>query len=301
MRHFFKILLVSFGLMLLQLFTHQVWAQTVPDTTTIYRVETTDGNEYLGKMVAEEAGIIQFKTEKLGTIRILRQDIKVITAVNLKNLKNGIYWFENPQSTRYLFAPNGYGLRAGEGYYQNIMVVVNQVSVGITDNISIGVGTIPLFLFGTSSPVWLLPKVSFPVIKDKFNLGAGALVGSVLGEESEGFGIVYGISTFGSRDKNISLGLGYGYAAGDWAQTPTVTLSGMLRTGNRGYLLTENYLISTGDGSIGLITLGGRRIIKKVGLDFGLVFPAGSDVNTFLAIPFLGLTVPFGQKPAKLP
>ena len=299
MRLFLKILLVSFGTLLLQTITQPVWAHTVSDTTLIYRVETTDGNEYLGKIATQDATAIQLKTEKLGTIRLLRQDIKTLTAVNAKNLKNGAYWFENPQSTRYLFSPNGYGLRAGEGYYQNILVVVNQVSVGITDNVSIGLGTVPLFLFGASTPVWLLPKVSFPVVKDKFNLGAGALVGSVLGEDSEGFGIVYGISTFGSRDKNISLGLGYGYAAGDWARTPTITLSGMLRTGNRGYLLTENYLIGTGDGSIGLITLGGRRIIKKVGLDFGLVIPAGSDINTFIAIPFLGLTVPFGQKPAK--
>ncbi|QMU31406.1 hypothetical protein HUW48_01490 [Adhaeribacter radiodurans] len=224
-----------------------------------------------------------------------------MTAVNTKNLKNGAYWFENPQSTRYLFAPNGYGLRAGEGYYQNITVVVNQISVGITDNVSIGLGTVPLFLFGASTPVWVLPKVSFPVVKDKFNVGAGALVGTVMGEESAGFGIVYGITTLGSRDKNISLGLGYGYAGGDWARTPTLTLSGMLRTGNRGYLLTENYLIGTADGSIGLITFGGRRIIKKVGLDFGLVLPAGSEIDSFIAIPFLGLTVPFGQKTTPQP
>ncbi|PSR57330.1 hypothetical protein AHMF7605_15530 [Adhaeribacter arboris] len=224
-----------------------------------------------------------------------------MTVITAAKLKNGNYWFENPQSTRYLFAPNGYGLKRGEGYYQNVLVFVNQISVGITNNISIGAGTVPLFLFGTSTPVWLLPKVSFPVVKDKFNVGAGALVGSVLGEDSEGFGIVYGISTFGSRDKNISLGLGYGYAAGDWATAPTFTLNGMLRTGNRGYLLTENYLIGTGDGSIGLITLGGRRIIKRVGLDFGLVIPAGSDIDTFIAIPFLGLTVPFGQSKTRIP
>ncbi|QNF32450.1 hypothetical protein HUW51_06800 [Adhaeribacter swui] len=294
-----KIVLLSLAVLLLSLTAKQASAQTATDTTGLYRIETSDGNEYFGKIIIEDSTGIQLRTEKLGTIRIARPDIKTMITVNAKNLKNGTYWFDNPQSTRYLFSPNGYGLRAGEGYYQNIMVVVNQISVGITDNVSIGLGTVPLFLFGTSTPVWVLPKVSFPVVKDKFNVGAGALVGTVMGEESAGFGIVYGITTLGSRDKNISLGLGYGYAGGDWARTPTFTLSGMLRTGNRGYLLTENYLIGSADGSIGLITCGGRRIIKKVGLDFGLVLPTGSEIDTFIAIPFLGLTVPFGQKPTR--
>jgi len=48
---------------------------------------------------------------------------------------------------------------------------------------------------------------SIPVSKEKFNLGGGALLGTVLGAEETGFGILYGISTLGSKDKNVSLGL----------------------------------------------------------------------------------------------
>lgn len=44
-----------------------------------------------------------------------------------------------------------------------------------------------------------------------------------------------------------------------------------------------------------LLSMGGRRIIKKAGLDFGLFLPMGKDIGTFIAIPWLGLTIPFGN------
>lgn len=294
-----KLLFRSSFLFLFLLLSVCCFGQTPSDTTTLYRLESRDGNEYLGHILNQTTESIQFRTQKLGVLNFSRADIKTLTPIEANRLKNGKVWFDNPQATRYLFAPNGYGLKPGEGYYQNIWVFFNQVSVGITENISVGAGLVPLFLFaGTSTPVWVIPKISIPVVKDKFNVGAGALLGTVIGEEKAGFGIAYGITTFGDKDKNLSLGLGYGYAAGDWANSPTITLSGLVRTGNRGYLITENYLIGTGDGSVGLISLGGRRIIKKVGLDFGLAIPLQEDLNTFVAVPFLGFTVPFGQKNA---
>ncbi len=270
------------------------------DSTAFFQVETVDGNEYIGKIIDEDAEKIRLKTDKLGELALLKTDILKISPVNITNIKKGIYWFENPQSTRYFWSPNGYGLRKGEGYYQNIWVFFNQFSVGVTDKLTLGGGLIPLFLFaGGSTPVWITPKVSFPLQKDKFNIGVGGLFGTVLGEVNAGFGIAYGLTTFGSRDKNFSLGLGYGYAGGDWANSPTLSFSSMIRTGQRGYFLTENYYIGTADSFLVLLSMGGRRIIKKAGLDFGLFIPMGKDLDTFIAIPWLGLTIPFGNNRKK--
>jgi hypothetical protein len=124
------------------------------------------------------------------------------------------------------------------------------------------------------------------------------LIGTVIGggEDAGGSaGLLYGLSTFGSRDKNMTIGLGYGFAGGEMASTPVVSFSGMLRTGSRGYLLTENYLIRTGGDTYGLFMVGGRRIIQKAGLDFGLVIPAGTGGGDFFALPWLGFTIPFGN------
>lgn len=261
------------------------------------QVETIDGNTYIGIILEQTPEIIRIKTDKLGEISIPGAEVKRITQLIATKSKDGTYWLENPQSTRYFWAPNGYSLKKGEGYYQNVWILFNQAVYGFTDHFSGGVGVVPLFLFaGASTPAWITAKVSLPVVKDKVNLGVGALAGTVIGEENTGFGILYGISTFGSRDKNINIGLGWGYAGGEMARNPTVSIGGMIRTGAKGYFITENYFIGTTDNFMVLMSAGGRRIIHHAGLDFGLWIPLGADIGSFVAIPWLGFTIPFGQK-----
>jgi hypothetical protein len=263
---------------------------------TLYLIQTKNGNEYIGTILSEDGEKLILLTENLGEITLFHKDIVKRREIKSSQIVDGTYWFENPQASRYFWSPNGYGLKKGEWYYQNVWIFFNQVSTGLTDNFSIGAGLVPLFLFaGTSTPVWITPKLSLPVIDDQLNLGAGGLLGAVIGEQNSGFGILYGLSTFGSKNRNMTLGLGWGYASGEMANQPTITLSGMVRTGARGYFLTENYYINSGNFTLGLISAGGRRIIKNVGLDFGLAIPLASDMDTFVAIPWLGFTVPFGN------
>ena len=271
-------------------------AQNQPDSLT-YHIETNDGNTYIGQIMSQDSVKILFNSNKLGEINILKTDIKKMHPIDMKKVKDEKYWFDNPQATRYFFSPNGYGLKAGEGYYQNVWVLVNSFAVGLTDAVSIGGGLVPLFLFaGISTPVWFTPKFSIPITKDKLSIGAGALIGTVVGEENTGFGILYGISTFGSKDNNISIGLGYGYAGGEWAKSPMININAMLRTGARGYFITENYFIQTGKTTTVILSFGGRQIIKDAGLDYGLLIPFNSEIEDFIALPWLGITIPFGKK-----
>ncbi|MBW8334692.1 MAG: hypothetical protein K0M40_21935 [Prolixibacteraceae bacterium] len=271
-------------------------AQNSQDTLKI-QIETVDGNTYIGTILEDTPETIRIKTDKLGEISIPRAEVKRINQLSTIIVKDGTYWLENPQSTRYFWAPNGYSLKKGEGYYQNVWIMFNQAVYGFTDHFSGGVGVMPLFLFGgVSTPAWITAKFSVPVVKDKINLGVGALAGTVIGEENTGFGIIYGISTFGTRDKNLNIGLGWGYAGGEMARNPTVSIGGMIRTGAKGYFITENYFIGTPDNFMVLMSAGGRRIIHKAGLDFGLWIPLGADIGSFVAIPWLGFTIPFGQK-----
>jgi hypothetical protein len=66
----------------------------------------------------------------------------------------------------------------------------------------------------------------------------------------------------------------------------------MLRTGKRGYFMSENYYIKTEDVTIVALMFGGRTLVKKVALDYGLVFPFTSESSDFIAIPWLGITIP---------
>ena len=270
-------------------------SQTTIDSTFI-QIETLDGNRFYGKIISESSEKLVLSTEYLGEVEIDTKNIKSRRLIHSRELRDGKLWFDNPQSSRYFWAPNGYGLKKGEGYYQNIWVIWNQFAYGITDNFSLGGAVIPLFLFGgTATPVFLSPKFSLPISKDKFNIGAGALIGTVLGESDTGFGIAYGVTTFGSTDNNLSVGLGYAYAEGEWATTPLINISGMTRISPRWYLMSENnFLIIDGEAG-GMISGGARWIIKKAALDFGFFIPAGTGADEFIAIPWLGFTVPFGK------
>ena len=258
-------------------------------------VETVDGNEFLGEITNEDSLSIVLKTKSYGEITISKNDIKSREKVEVQQMKEGKFWFPNPQSTRYFWSPNGYGLKKGEGYYQNIWVLWNQFSYGLSDNFSVGGGVIPLFLFGGQpTPIFATAKFSVPIVKNKINIGGGAIVGTVLGAGETEFGILYGLSTFGTPDNNISLGLGYGFAAGGWTTTPLLNVNAMFRVTNRGYFITENYYINIDGESAIFLSLGGRWIIKKATLDYGLVFPIIDDVG-FFALPWLGFTIPFGN------
>jgi hypothetical protein len=271
------------------------FGQQSEEKVTIYRIKTRDGNEFIGQISLEDDERIVLITEKFGEITIQKTDIQSRTLISGSRTVDGQLWFENPQATRYFFSPNGYGIRKGEAYYQNVWVFFNQFTLGVTDNFSISAGMVPLFLFaGAPTPVWINPKFSVPVVKDKYNIGAGALVGSVIGGGGA-FGVLYGVNTFGNRDKNISLGLGWGFSDGQIASSPTISLGGMIRTGPKGYFLTENYIINTGFDTFGLISLGGRRLINNVGLDYGLIIPVSAVGDGFFAVPWLGFTVPLGK------
>jgi len=283
------------------------YGQNVPDTTRVFRIETKDGNIFTGYILAQDSADLILKTEKLGEIKMPLAEIKSKTELKEVILVNNEIWLPNPQSGRYFWAPNGYGLEKGSSYYQNIWVLYNQVSFSISNNFSLGGGIIPLFLFaGAPTPAWIIPKISIPVTKDKVNIGTGALLGSVIGEEFTTFGLLYETTTFGSRDKNFSLGFAYGFAAGDWMARPIINFSTMLRAGPKGYFISENYIIpyETTSWDYGVthkrksavvISLGGRSIIRNVGLDYSLWIPFNIDMESFIAIPFLGVTIPIGE------
>lgn len=270
------------------------------DTAKLYQITTVDGNVFVGKILSKDEKQIVFKTENLGTLNILFKNVKDLKEVSLQNLVAGEIWPENPHSSRYFYLPNGYGLKKGEGYYQNTWVLFNQLSYGFTDNFSMGVGLIPTFLFGVKgAPVWITPKLSFPVKKDKLNLGVGAIMGTYVGANSEDaplLGMVYGVSTFGSADRNFTTGAGFAFADDEWASTPVFSLGGTIRTGKRHYFLSENYFFF-GDGRMGsFVWLGGRFASRNLAIDYGGIIPVFPEMGRLIVIPWLSLTVPFGNK-----
>ncbi|MFK7981071.1 MAG: hypothetical protein AB8G86_13880 [Saprospiraceae bacterium] len=125
--------------------------------------------------------------------------------------RNGLLWAENRMAYRYFLRNSAYSLKKGEAVYQNAWILVNNIDVGVTDNFSIGLGTVPLFLFGggTTSPIWVTRKLTILVESDKVNLGVGALVGTTFGNDFDNtsFGFGFGNVTLGDKNKNITMGV----------------------------------------------------------------------------------------------
>lgn len=79
-------------------------------------------------------------------------------------------------------------------------------------------------------------------------------------------------------------------------KVPIINVSCLVRTGPKGYLVSENYVISFEGEVVVLISVGGRSIIRNVGLDYSLWIPMDLEMDRFVAIPFLGVTIPIGRK-----
>lgn len=271
-------------------------SQQKTDSLEIYQIQTDDGNEYVGNLVEETETHYTIHTENLGLLQIKKTTVKKMIKVTSSQIHQGHVWTDNPQSARYFWAPNGYGLKKGEGYYQNIWVLFNQVSYGFTDHFSLGAGLMPLFLFASDvNPVWIQPKFSFPVVKDKFNLGAGTIFFHAIGEDGSGGGLLFLTATAGSTDQNISLGMAYAYTLDDMSSVPLWNLSLMNRLNQKTYLISENYLAIHNGEVGGFLSLGLRKMVKRVGLDFGLFVPFAPDMEQTIALPWLGISVPFGK------
>lgn len=262
---------------------------------SLVRIIMIDGNEFIGSIESETDSVLVVKTERLGLLTIRREDIKSMTKIFSEQFMDGEYWAPNPQSGRHFWSPTGYGLKQGEGYYQNLWVFFNQFSYGFSDNFSLGFGMMPLFLLGADvTPIWITPKFQFSIEPDVVSIGGGALLMTILGENTPLTGILYGISTLGNRDKNITFGLGWGFSDGDLAKSPTISISGIMRTGRRGYLITENYFISTGGENLLILSFGGRTLWNRFSLDYGLFRPFMKDGGIeLIGFPWLGFVIPF--------
>ena len=262
----------------------------------IVSIQGDEPQNFTGTIIENNVSDIVLLTQSQTKIQIPKKTILSIKEVKSTDLHNGEYWFPNPNETRYLFAPSAFNLKKGEGYYQNTYLFLNSMNYGITDNFSIGCGLEFLSTFGsldnnTFDPIFFItPKVNTQV-SEHLHLGLGFLYGNIPGLVG-GFGVGYGLATYGNAEHNATLGLGFGYLDGRFSGDPVITISGMTRLSRRVSLVTENWLFPA-DVYRGIITYGVRFFGEQMSVDLALlnnqdlaeVFPVG--------IPYVDFVVKF--------
>ncbi len=255
-----------------------------------------NGTTLIGRTIAIVGDSVQFAAN-VGTVTFAFADVEEVRIVAPGDVRDGQYWFLNPNDTRLLFAPTARMLPRGDGYFSAYYVVLPGVAYGITDRVTIGGGVslVPGLSLG-EQVYYVTPKVGF-VQRENVQLAAGALIAAApfndAGDTSERFGVLYGVGTLGSRDRNVTLGLGWGFAGDDVESSPVIMLGGQTRVSRRVSLVSENYVFrAIGDGA--LVSYGARFMGERIAVDLAFInFVGGGGGTIFPGVPFVGFVFNF--------
>jgi len=257
---------------------------TVPDSAHIQIVTLSDGSTIFGRIVAVSADTVSFQTGA-GTMQLSVKAIRDIRQIDAEDVREGEYWFPNPNSTRLFFAPTGQQLKQGEGYFSDYELFFPGVAVGVTDNISLG-GGISLFPASASDQIYYVtPKIGFSPSAN-VHVAAGVLFAGTNGGTG---GIYYGVGTFGDGNASVTVGGGYGFAGGKIQSKPVAMLGGEFRIARRVGFVTENYLLPVAENNV-VYSFGFRFMGEKLTTDLALANVSGSDI---IGIPYVDFVFRF--------
>ena len=266
---------------------------TIPDSIHTQILVLKDGSKLIGRIVEIGESEIQFEMS-LGKMTILRSKIKSVEVVPSSSIRNGTYWFPNPNNTRLYFAPTARNLKKGEGYFADYLFVFPGIAYGITDNITIGGGM--SIIPGVDIPdqlFYFTPKIGGEISKD-LNVAVGALVATVPdsfdSDAPTTAGIFYTVGTYGTPDVSVTAGIGYGYVGDEFADRPMVMVGGEKRLSRRISFVTENWMVPGVDNLI--ISYGVRFFSESLSVDLGLVNTLGED-TFFPGIPYIDFVYNF--------
>ncbi len=260
----------------------------IVDSTQIQLLTLHDGSTLHGRIVEIGEDSISFKTETVAfTIPIAK--ITKLVSIPAQSVRDGKYWWPNPNRTRLFFSPTARMLRQGEGYFCDYYLFFPGFAVGLTDNITLGGGMSLFPGLGMSEQLfYFTPKIGVPV-SGNFDLAVGALIIGLPDNEPT-VGLLYGVSTVGSLDHSFTFGLGYGFADGELADKPAVMLGTDQRLTRRMAFVSENWVIPGVDDP--LISNGIRFFGEKISVDLALITVLGSGA-VFPGLPYIDFVYGF--------
>ncbi|MCS6929663.1 MAG: hypothetical protein NZM43_09220 [Saprospiraceae bacterium] len=277
-----------------------LWAQDqTPSVSEEYLlIRAKDGNTYVGRLIRQDSTFIVLETKIFAELPIPRKSIRHIRTVPRAPLDLALVVSETPVAGNYFANGSAYGMQKGECYIATTPIFYHQVSIGVSKHLSLQ-GSLVLDVEDFYFPVWIAPKISFPLRADHLILALEGLFGrgfyTFTDYEWSKFSAFQGLLTMGSRLTHITLGTGFGRTEGGWARKPFFSISGSAQVGSNFTLISENYLFSIGGQSAKVHAVGGRAYIRRVSAEFGIVLQLGYVWETIESqvIPFVGLRFNF--------
>lgn len=275
------------------------------DTTSLYSVYFKDGSIINGIIKTFTNNTVSLYSENVGQIEL--QTTNIIQIIKKEEVKTSTVSRENPHYSRYFYAPSAMPADKGEGYFQDIYLLFLSANYSVTSHTTIGAGfsIIPGISLGDQA-FFVNAKVAYKQT-ERFYLGGGGLYFS-LGEIGGDIGIGYLVGTYGTKNHNATLGIGYGFSGDKLMETPVFTLCGMTRLSKRISFMTENWF-----GTVNyneciqpdcmeyrkvrefhcLISYGLRFFSENISVDIAFMNVPTSEEMYFPGIPYIDFVVRF--------
>jgi hypothetical protein len=261
--------------------------QEIPEPgEALYEVRLTDGSTLYARITSVDGDRVVLTTVGGTRVEVTRGQIREIRPAD-GSVVQGEFWVADPNSSRLFFTSTGRSLPAGQGYVGTYLIVLPFVAVGVTDRVTLAAGA-PV-LIGEFEPFYLAPKIQL-LRQPSATFSVGTLVFFF---NDENVGIAYGVGTFGSPDRALTAGLGWGYSGTDFTSEPVALLGGETRVSRRVKLITENYVLPE---AVGVIFSGGLRFIgTRFATDVAVAGIATGD-EAGCCVPLVNFSYTFGGR-----
>ncbi len=255
-------------------------------------VVTKDGQKFRGKVVSQDAAGVTLELEGGARVTVPAASIERIEVAKPGKAQ---VWSPDPNRTRYLYSQSGFMLKQGQGYISQTELLVTSVAFGVTDFLTLGLGTsIPFLFVHDGANLVGTAKLGFDA-SEYVHLAGGAQAIWLPGVEAgTTAGLLFGTVTVGTPDAHLGLSGGPLFVAGHEANNlgdVVLSLSGNVRVSEGIALVSENWVLPNSEWGFALS--GAVRFIgERLGVDAGLVFVQGVSVP----IPWIDFTFTFGKR-----
>ena len=278
-----------FVIFLLIILSVNVMAQNATDTTKsdskTYVVTKSDGKEFVGKIISQDAREVLMDTKTIGQVSIPKHEIREIREARAGELTSkGDYQPSETFATRYFLTTNGLPLGKGESY-----VIWNwfgpDMQFGVTKNFSVGV-----ISTWFAMPVLASAKYSIR-LDDNTHLGIGTLLGSgTWALPKLGIALPFASLTYGNRRNNLTFSGGYGgvWGYGTSAGRFLCSVAGMAKLTNKATFVFDSFIMpGNGDGHSFSLIMPGIRLQTQYNKAFQFGFAGISTGGSYAPIPMI--------------
>ncbi len=209
--------------------------------------------------------------------------------------------------SHYFFGPSAIPLEGGQGYYQNVSILMHSAYFAPVTGLQIGAGLqvgslITSIATRSGGPiVHLRVGGSGRIAQGAMHLGGFAMGARVTASppfnDREPLSLTVGIAamqaTFGGDLFNVTLTGGWGYENGALTDSPVIGLSGLWHITDLICFVTENWQFPFGRSDYRVFSYGARFTHRKMAFDAG--FAVNKDFAEFfvLGVPLVGFALRF--------